>query len=400
MIDVTKHLERHLQSFIDDPQPFSFFKGLSGYLDYAFTVPELKTVFEKEIEERNADYQKLDELEEKSLKELREVKSKFLQIIKKRKIDIQKFHRYSTWVFRAELNILEELEAYENKAGIYSGRPMSEIVEDYLFDIGANFLGLGYKKDVEKFLALPEDYQRYEINRNIHVTVNGNPEGFIFSRALWERRDMNKVIERGRALKPWGSFEKLYQFSIAYKNSQNAKDPMINFQSGYVGEFGIQKIDLVEITHMQADLDNYVKKHKPFAQNISRDPERHLALQDFVPIVKSVHNILMNVASKMQDNMSSTEYWVAKDSNTGEYYFKGNKIHFSSPNAGYTKIFKAVCEILPKGGSVLYKDIPFKKDAVQRALTGEEANFFRYVKSVKRVPQHIPLFEASRDGKE
>lgn len=301
MVNITQNLQRYFESFIENKEIFPFYKGLADYLDYVFSVPQLKNVFADEFGERNAEYQKLYELEEKSIQELKKVKSKLLSVIKKKKVDVAKFTRYATMVFpRDDMTMVDELEAYINKDGVWGGRPLSDTVEDYLFDIGANLLGVGYEKEMVEFLAKPEDYQQYEINRNIHITVQGRQESFIFSRTLWERRYMNKVIERGRALKSWGSFEKLYQFRLAYQHSMNAKDPMVNFHSMDAGEYGIPDVDLVETTHMQADLDNLIKKHKPFAQNISREPERHLMLQDFVPVAKSVHNILMKIGSEAE----------------------------------------------------------------------------------------------------
>ena len=47
-MNITQNLERNYKVFIDRERPFYFFKGLAEYLDYVFSVPNLKEVFEKE----------------------------------------------------------------------------------------------------------------------------------------------------------------------------------------------------------------------------------------------------------------------------------------------------------------------------------------------------------------
>lgn len=64
-----------------------FFKGLAEYLEYVFTVPELKKVLREQMEERNQLYVKVAKLEEQSLKELDEAKIKLLKLIEKLKVD-------------------------------------------------------------------------------------------------------------------------------------------------------------------------------------------------------------------------------------------------------------------------------------------------------------------------
>jgi hypothetical protein len=117
-----------------------------------------------------------------------------------------------------------------------------------------------------------------------------------------------------------------------------------------------------------------------------------------------VHNFLMQAASTTLSHDQLADCWITKD-RSGDYYFSGNKIHFTNPNANYVKIFAAVFSLLPQGGDTAYSKIIAKsrgasKKAVQRSLTGEKANFFRYISSVERVPAYgTPLFEAARNGK-
>lgn len=109
----------------------------------------------------------------------------------------------------------------------------------------------------------------------------------------------------------------------------------------------------------------------------------------------------------------SARYWITKDDN-GEYWYEGKNIHFKNPIPKYAKIFMTVFSLVPNGDEISYTKIAahykrtYKKDrtgankkAVQRALTGSEANFFRYMQAVNPAPTHdIPFFEALRNGKE
>lgn len=413
MSAIAQHLERSFESFVDHQMPMPFFKGLAEYLEYLFTVPELKAVFREEMEERNELYRKAQKLEEKTLREIAGVKAELLQIIRKCGVDIKSFRRFNTWAIRGDLDILEEMEAHEN-GGIRGAGPLSRELERYLFDIAANLFGLGFKSEIEKFLVSPDELKNYyrRINGPSAYIVVGNEHGnFIFSETLPETYEVEGILKRERLLKPWGSFEMLYRFKQAYKNSADNKDPGYNFERPDAGEFGVgpevSADDIVEITFIQGDFDNLIKLTYPqFAQNSpSTEKLRHLVFENFRSAVKTVHGRLMRTASEMEKGFSSKDYWVVRN-DTGNYYFDGNKIHFTSPNANYVKIFIAVFSLLPHGGSITYPKITAhtkiaKKRAVQRALTGEKANFFRYVPAVKRTLNYdIPLFEASRDGKE
>ena len=102
-------------------------------------------------------------------------------------------------------------------------------------------------------------------------------------------------------------------------------------------------------------------------------------------------------------------YWIVKDKKTGDYLFDGTKIHITNKEADYARIFDAVFSLIPQGGEVSYPDVisqckssrlTVNKSAIQRALTGEKANFFLYVPDVNQAPTHgVRLFEATRNGK-
>lgn len=103
----------------------------------------------------------------------------------------------------------------------------------------------------------------------------------------------------------------------------------------------------------------------------------------------------------------SDRCWVTK-SKDGTYRFEENIMHITNKDADYAKIFDVVFSLIPQGGEVAYDSIvtacqtrglKTDKKAVQRALTGKDANFFRYVEIAQRPKYGIPLFEATPNGK-
>lgn len=113
--------------------------------------------------------------------------------------------------------------------------------------------------------------------------------------------------------------------------------------------------------------------------------------------------------TRMGDAKSSKQLWIAKDKN-GDYYFDSNKVFVKNRGADYAKIFDAVFSLIPNGGKVSYQKVieacktrglETSQKAIQRALTGKEANFFRYVTTIRQQPAYgTPLFVPATDGTE
>ncbi len=103
----------------------------------------------------------------------------------------------------------------------------------------------------------------------------------------------------------------------------------------------------------------------------------------------------------------NTKFWINKES--GKYRYDMTLVHIKNSEANYAKIFDAAFSLKPQGGEITYNEIKgecsrrgLRVDSkkIQRALTGNNANFFRYVKSIKQAPIHgVNLFEASQNGK-
>src|SRR3990167_617778 len=200
-----QHLERIFLDFIEETQPLSFFKGLAEYVDYVFAVPELKQVFAVQMEERNARYAEIQTLEEQAVAEVKAAAAKLVRVVEKKKIDVSTFDRFATMSLGQFDNILVELEAL-GTGGLYIAEHLSDSVEKYLFDIGANILALGNKKEVSGFVVSDNEYLdlHAQIDGRARSGIMGNIHGnFIFSRARIERAKLSALIETERELKSW-----------------------------------------------------------------------------------------------------------------------------------------------------------------------------------------------------
>ncbi|MDO8557275.1 MAG: hypothetical protein Q7R98_02315 [Candidatus Jorgensenbacteria bacterium] len=211
-------LERIYDGFINHEQPLTFFKGLHEYLDYIFSVPELKRVFDQQMGERTVLIKQIESLEKETRRELDQAKTKLITLIKKTKVDEMSFLRYLTHSINDKTTLLQELEAYENRT-ILHGTFVSDDIERYLFDIAANLLNAGHKKKLKEFIVSPEEYAiHYRGDGPGQYLRFGNQDStLIFSKTLSERREKERNFERERMLESWGSFEVLLQFDIAYK---------------------------------------------------------------------------------------------------------------------------------------------------------------------------------------
>ena len=237
--DSSKNLEMIYKSFINETEPLSFFTCLVDYINYIFENPPLKKIIDKEMTKRQVECDKEMTLENKSIEELRKVKTKILKIIEDKKIsplDLQ-----GEWSFppATKGTILDDLKAFEN-GEITTSTPYSNALEHYLYQIAVGISKQGYGKLLKEF----EDPHGFNIYGN-----------FIFSKTLKEREQQTKNIDIAEDFEMWGCVNQLGKFRSAYTEAAKNSNYM-EVMEKYIKEknrtFGLK--DAVEITHLTEDL--------------------------------------------------------------------------------------------------------------------------------------------------
>jgi hypothetical protein len=301
--NIAQNLERYYDFFIAREDPLDFFRGLYEYLDYAFSVPTLKEIFDEQLKERNLYYTNIENYEEKAISEMEEAKHKLLKSIKKLGVLLLPFERFNTIAIPPFEDFFKHLEAYENGEVQISGF-QSDAMQNFLFDMAANLLKQGHGDMVADFIVSDDEYSYYHrrINGNLSIVrnVHGN---FIFSLIWPSRWEEEKLLERSRSLKPWGAFEKLLRFKRAYEAvTKNENFWILNTQDQ--GEKGVKNMDhgkeIVDICEMIDDLEFLINKRSastdgPFdlpVLSLESDSD-YLRRPVFKILTETVHNILM-----------------------------------------------------------------------------------------------------------
>lgn len=300
---IEQNLERSYNLFINRTTLADFFKGLAHYLEYVYEVPILKEVMEGYAKERDKGYVRVNELEEKTVQELNEVKDKLLKVIKRRKIDANTFERFDTFSYGDGRTFLEEFEGFQKglvrPSGFYSTN-----LQRYLFDICANLKRLGYENDIKEYIFDNKSYADYwrRVNGDGQYIITGNTNGnFIFSKTMPERYEAEAVIERNQETKVDGAFENLLKFKRAYEEVSNKGD-----YSSLLGEregVGLTEIrDAVDITQMAVDLKKLlVGNHAPYTVHYTQGQLSHIPIEKFRIDSQTVHNKLMQRLSFQEE---------------------------------------------------------------------------------------------------
>jgi len=295
-----QQLEKIYNNFINYEQPFDFFKGLAGYLEYIYSVPKLKSSFDKRMEERNIHYRKIEKLEEKIGQEFNDSQQKIIGLIKRKNIDTSKFQRYVSFPSGFDSNnVYKEFEDFVSGKFNTSGFRSNKI-QEYLFEFAINLRKMGYKKEMGGFLVSDEDYRFYYSKINGDGSMTKNEHGnFIFSKTWFDRFESITLLENERLLKPWGSFEKLYKFEKAYDEVLNNRNFWYYLNSGKeIPEFDMQLEvhNMLDICDMMEDLkilkndspDNF-NLHKTYPTN----KIKKLKIELFKPALQIVHSLIM-----------------------------------------------------------------------------------------------------------
>ncbi len=279
---ISQNLERHYSAFIEEPQAFEFFTGLSDYLNYVKGELKLNAIVEKVLEKKKSEYAKIAELEEKSIKELQEAKGKLLKVIKKRKIEPSKLQGDHASIHYSE-NIIRDLERLEN-GEIHTGNFYSDALEGYLWAIAVGIAQLGYKDDIKEF----EDPNKYPQN------IYGN---YTFSQTLPLRYKQGEAIERSRILEIWGTFDWLQKFQVAFSElAQNT--PWGEIAPKYVDDSRNhpEMVDAVDIMFFAEELKNLMGLNRSILGRSNVDIH-HMKVPVFKNHTKRVHAYLLKELS-------------------------------------------------------------------------------------------------------
>lgn len=319
MKNISENLERSYQLFLNRQQPLDFFNDLAGYLDYVFSVPLLKEVFTKQLEVRNAKYEQKWKLEKQAMAEIREAKQKIEKVFKKRKIDTDTLKRFRTSPLftNSDPGIMQDWEDYESgkiqtgDGGNFRCNRRSDDFNELVGDMAANLYTRGYKEDVKEFLVSDDEYRTYyrRINGPGVISRAGNPNGnFIFSRALPERWEVENLIQTERYAKPWGAFEKLYQFWIAHKNISRGVDAEGTLEEVARALEETKKTDdgkyiigpdSYDILSMQIDFRNLLGERSSWHKySISTWRPNRLVVEQIKAAAETIHNIFLRTISE------------------------------------------------------------------------------------------------------
>jgi hypothetical protein len=129
-----------------------------------------------------------------------------------------------------------------------------------------------------------------------------------------------------------------------------------------------------------------------------------LKLRDFIAQVDKKKNKEKDIVFDQQKNKS--KLYITKDGN--DYFYNGKLVKIKNPKANYFIIFDAVYHLAENGGDVEYEKIiecckkrnlpRTNRKKVQKALTGESADFFKHIKIDRILSGGINLFEADPNG--
>jgi len=181
------NLKERYQSFIGEKEARNFFFGLADYVKYIENTPNFYSIIKPEIKEKEELLKERDECEEKALQELMQSKKALLEIIRKNKISNPELDKD-----------IEELGLFE-KGDIRISGVRSDNIERYLWNIGKISYGLGYKKELKRFIdKKPKTQNIYIDNKNL-----------VFSNLLDKRHELDKNIAYLQGKKLWGCWDYL-----------------------------------------------------------------------------------------------------------------------------------------------------------------------------------------------
>lgn len=280
MASVSENLERHYNSFINEAGLFDFYTGLADYTNYMLETPQLKEIVDAVMLKKNEEYQKLTQLEEQTLKELRIAKEKLLKVIKNHKISPDSLQHITTIAAGASESesVLKTLERFEN-GDIHQNNFDSDVLENYLFDIAVGISKQGHRDKVQEFVVPNRK------SNNIYSDVR-----YFFSDTINARRNQAEAVQQSRRLEIWGAFDHLLKFQRAYvEQCRNAHFVEVLEKYGDRSRNRLEIKDAVDITFGVEDIKKIVNMR--YGRVLDTDLH-YLKLPNFKGYIKRAHSFL------------------------------------------------------------------------------------------------------------
>lgn len=290
MDKIGDNLERHYKFFIDQTDRLGFFNGLADYVNYVLETLELSAIGGELTKKRDTVYEKLAQLEEETLQELKVSKNKLLKIIKENKISPDSLHgRFSSLPINSSIGLLEELRLFEEGEKIQISGFKSDSLERYLSDIAVGIKEQGHLDLLSEF-SESEEASKYPKN------IYGN---FIFSKTLSLRQRQLEMINNLEKLEIWGCFNHLLVFQKGF--TEACKDTnYTEVLNKYVNLNRLWFTDNVYITFATEDMKK-ILKNKSHGLPLQDKDLQYLEIPKFRQFTTRTHLHLLTELSKKPD---------------------------------------------------------------------------------------------------
>lgn len=183
MKDVIEILERYYKSFINQQNPWIFFKGLGDYIGYIDETLEFKPSVSKITKKKEKDFALFYKIEKSTIKELNKSKQKLLDMIETKHIQP---------TFELE-GALKSLKPFDRKSYYVSSRPVA--LHSALVGVARALSQAGYDFLLDDFI---------EDNDDDSLLSN-----YIFTDKLDDYIEAEKTLDRKKESELWSDWDKV-----------------------------------------------------------------------------------------------------------------------------------------------------------------------------------------------
>ncbi len=282
---VSQNLERRFKDVVEQTNEYSFFLFLSDYINYVLSVPVLVTIINAVMKKRDDEYEKVAQLEEATIKELRQNKKKLLKIIENNKVgpdSLTHITTISSGVSESE-SVLKTLELIES-GGLHVGNFHSDALEHYLWDITVS-LSRQNPSWVKEFIVANKPSNNTYSEYFFHL-----------SDTIDKRREEVKRIGQAAKLELWGAFDRLLNFqkaSIEARNNTNFMEVLKKY--GNQSRNYLESQGAANITHYSEEIKKLI--NMKYSRTLD-STIYYLKVVDFTSDVKRINSYILEELSK------------------------------------------------------------------------------------------------------